>query len=76
MCSDYYIVFTVCNYFPLDGKEMAVSLSDILGFFTGADHPPPCGFPVSAALYFNNDAVLATASTCAKSAQLCIIKTH
>ena len=42
-----------------------MSLSDILGFFTGADHPPPCGFPVPAALYFNNDAVLATASTCA-----------
>lgn len=41
-----------------------VTTEDILIFFTGADQPPPLGFPTTPRLTFVED-VLASASTCA-----------
>ena len=44
-----------------------VKLSDVISFFSGAEEPPPAGFPRQPKLNFNLDhnVIYPTASTCA-----------
>ena len=73
LCLLYVIMLSIL----LDGTAIAddgraVTLEDILTFFTGADRPPPLGFQPYPTLHFCNDE-LASAQTCEIGLSLPII---
>ena len=71
LCLLYVIMLSIL----LDGTAIAddgraVTLEDILTFFTGADRPPPLGFQPYPTLHFCNDE-LASAQMC-EMGSLCL----
>lgn len=59
----WHAIMPVKHKYRSLGGEMDVVLSDVLGFFTGAESISPLGFE-SATLTFNPDNPYPTASTC------------
>ena len=49
-----------------NGEDFVINIKTVLAFATGADHPPPMGFPNPPQIMFEvaSDRTLPTASTC------------
>ena len=60
-----YIYHFIILWFSL--VDQAVTLADVLVFWSGASSVPPMGFPAQSSLCFSDTAVYPTASTCALS---------
>ena len=55
----------VATHHCADGEIPGVSLSQILSFFSGAEYLPPTGFDNGAEMFFDQESIYPTASTCA-----------
>ena len=63
--SALFVVHCILCLFDTVEGEVNCQLEDLVIFFSGADRPPPLGFPTQPDLEFlDQNAILPTASTC------------
>ena len=65
MYNAWHVMYTMLLIFLITEGQSCCSLEEVLVFFSGADHPPPLGFPHTPQLNFlPKEALFPTASTC------------